>query len=810
MHRNSKRIPLRARRQNRRRRRLTSEQLELRMMLFSPWTNPLRPFDVNNDGSATPLDALLVINQLNVVGSTNLPDRTNPMDNFYDVSGDRSLSALDVLLVVNQINSGQNATIRKAGESERLPIGFLSMPLGKTDGVAGQIVTASARKIINRTEFNELGVFVVDDAQGRFRGLNPSDPGYADLVFSSAPRRVLFSHLDEQRQSVEVDLPADSFLRVYVLQSSSSINDASKHIRVRDRGNRSLRIGWEEQIIDPSAELPDRSFDDALIDLQLSLPLNKNSRPIFTSLPDLQSFELSTISFTMQAYDANRHSDPIRYSLDKSPPGASIDPITGRFQWQPLEHQGPGVFEIVVRATDSHDQFDTVAYTITIGEVNQPPIIEPIPDIQLQSDELWRFRVRASDGDMPADTLSYSIASDAIPGLQIDSSTGEITFQIPTVDWPTIFPITVAVTDNQLPAKTSTIQFQLTVQPKSAAPRIVPVGNQVLDEQSSWNATLSAENVVGDAEWTLLDAPDGFQLDPRTGKIAWSPSELQGPATYTIAIALKDDRNQPTTATFTVTVREVNQAPDIRAIDDITIAAGQSISFVATALDKDFPSNGLHWSLEGDVPAGASIDPASGRFLWTSSEKDAESQSSYSFRVRVTDDGLPSLSSFEAVTIFLQSSFIELLESNRFLTQHDYPLTILPGTKQLQLDFNRLNFDTSDSNHMRDAFEVALLDSQFRPLVHTVASTRDAFLNLSEGQVAAYGSHTSLIYDPASGRGTIQVDVSQLPAGTPVHLVARLINNDSDTQSRVRLGPTVQQARGHFPTRHRRCSKIRY
>jgi hypothetical protein len=71
----------------------------------SPWMNAVLPADVDESGSVTPRDALLVINLLNAYGSMNLlqTELTNlPM---IDVNGDQMLSPLDALLVINYLNS---------------------------------------------------------------------------------------------------------------------------------------------------------------------------------------------------------------------------------------------------------------------------------------------------------------------------------------------------------------------------------------------------------------------------------------------------------------------------------------------------------------------------------------------------------------------------------------------------------------------------------------------------------------------------------------------------------------------------------
>jgi hypothetical protein len=69
----------------------------------NPWYNPILPRDVNNDGAISPIDALLIINDLNRHGSRLLADRPGGSP-FLDVNGDRHVSAIDALLIINRLN----------------------------------------------------------------------------------------------------------------------------------------------------------------------------------------------------------------------------------------------------------------------------------------------------------------------------------------------------------------------------------------------------------------------------------------------------------------------------------------------------------------------------------------------------------------------------------------------------------------------------------------------------------------------------------------------------------------------------------
>ena len=69
-------------------------------------------------------------------------------------------------------------------------------------------------------------------------------------------------------------------------------------------------------------------------------------------------------------------------------------------------------------------------------------------------------------------------------------------------------------------------------------------------------------------------------------------------------------------------------------------------------------------------------------------------------------------------------------------------------------------FDTSDPSFVNDAFEAALVDGNGQSLVHTFATGRDAFFNITEGLAPALGSETTV-----SGQ-TVSVDLSGIPTPT--------------------------------------------
>jgi Ca2+-binding RTX toxin-like protein len=97
-----------------------------------------------------------------------------------------------------------------------------------------------------------------------------------------------------------------------------------------------------------------------------------------------------------------------------------------------------------------------------------------------------------------------------------------------------------------------------------------------------------------------------------------------------------------------------NSTPDLTNVpSSATLVPGATLAYQALAVDTDLVKgrpNALTFSLIG-APAGASIDPDTGAFTWTSS--DATPFGTYTIKVRVADDGSPSLSDTRTLAVTL-------------------------------------------------------------------------------------------------------------------------------------------------------------
>ena len=92
-----------------------------------------------------------------------------------------------------------------------------------------------------------------------------------------------------------------------------------------------------------------------------------------------------------------------------------------------------------------------------------------------------------------------------------------------------------------------------------------------------------------------------------------------------------------------------NSPPMLAALINRSVHQGYPVSFTASATDADLPGQTLTFSLDGVPPVGAAIGAASGVFNWTPATHQVPA--SYSFTVRVVDNGTPALSDTRTFTI---------------------------------------------------------------------------------------------------------------------------------------------------------------
>ena len=120
-----------------------------------------------------------------------------------------------------------------------------------------------------------------------------------------------------------------------------------------------------------------------------------------------------------------------------------------------------------------------------------------------------------------------------------------------------------------------------------------------------------------------------------------------------------------------------------------------------------------------------------------------------------------------------------LTEGDSFLVQMATSFVVPEDPATIRLTYEDLSFDTTNTNFVNDAFEVAMTDADGNPLVTPFAAGRDAFFNITESRDSISGPQAS------RDNGSLTLDISTLLPGEFAHLVIRLVNNDDDLTTSV-------------------------
>jgi len=173
-------------------------------------------------------------------------------------------------------------------------------------------------------------------------------------------------------------------------------------------------------------------------------------------------------------------------------------------------------------------------------------------------------------------------------------------------------------------------------------PHLDSPGQHEIDELKELEVRLAATDPDRPAnliEYTLgNDAPKGMVVDRRTGRLTWTPTEAQGPGEFRVTVRataydaeVVDPKRQQVESTLVVNVAEVDQPPRLRTIPSLSMRVGQRLRLRVRADDPDDPPGEVRFSLQGQVPSGAAIDPTTGIFSWAPRKPHARA---WRFRIR--------------------------------------------------------------------------------------------------------------------------------------------------------------------------------
>lgn len=281
--------------------------------------------------------------------------------------------------------------------------------------------------------------------------------------------------------------------------------------------------------------------------------LFRNHAPLVRrTFPDTTVYERQLLRLRVLATDAD--GDTLRYRLVQSPPGATIEPLTGYVTYHPT-YDDAGTYPLDVAVTDGREEVVMKQGRIRVAHVNRPPrISRTAPDLRTSEGQTLVIAVPAEDPDR--DSLTFSLVESSYR-FRLFSRTGAFEWT-PGFNAAGSYSCVVVVSDGAI-ADTSN-RFEILVEETNRPPVFSrTLRDTVVFEMEPLIVASPAADPDGDTvRYRLELAPEGVAVDA-DGALQWTPGYEQS-GSYVIVISAGDGR-QTTEAVMRVTVLDRNRSP---------------------------------------------------------------------------------------------------------------------------------------------------------------------------------------------------------------------------------------------------------
>jgi hypothetical protein len=410
--------------------------------------------------------------------------------------------------------------------------------------------------------------------------------------------------------------------------------------------------------------------------------VEENLPPVLQPLGNQMVSEDGLLSIQVVATDPD--GDPIALEATGVPRDASFQDNgdgTGDFVWMPGFDQA-GNYEVMFKATDAGNPpaSDSQTITITVGNTNRPPILDPIGDQAATVSETLTFMLTASDPD--GDALRFGTADMPLGAELIDLGNGAAEFHwMPQDGDAGSFPVTFTVTDDGSPMESDSEQIVIAVDATNRPPVLDPIGDHTINEGESLKLTITASDPDRDALSFKADGlPQGSSFvdgGNGTAELSWTPEAGQV-GNFAVTCTVSDAGTPPGEAseTFTITVGAVNRPPTLDPLG--VVNEGDTISIALTASDPD--GDDLSFAVDG-LPEGAQFTDhgnGSAEFRWLPGPNQ---YGDFELVFTVTDSGSPSESDSRALTLSIDAPpAAPVAADDRYETTYETPLSVpAPG-----------------------------------------------------------------------------------------------------------------------------------
>ncbi|MBI1348011.1 tandem-95 repeat protein [bacterium] len=233
-------------------------------------------------------------------------------------------------------------------------------------------------------------------------------------------------------------------------------------------------------------------------------------------------------------------------------------------------------FELTVTAMDNGNPALTGTATITIEllDGNETPLLAPLGEYFVRIGDSLAIPLIASDPDLPAQQLTFTISGPELAALPIDARpTIDLVTRIlswsPTAIVPNgLYELTVTVSDNGVPVRSASQPLVIRVDAPNRPPRFTstPIVDAFIGDAYSYVASATDPDVTDQGQLTYSVVSGPLQLAPGTSStFIWTPQLADLGQTRQVVLRVADGRGGSADQTFEIRVHEspTNRAPVI-------------------------------------------------------------------------------------------------------------------------------------------------------------------------------------------------------------------------------------------------------
>jgi len=303
-----------------------------------------------------------------------------------------------------------------------------------------------------------------------------------------------------------------------------------------------------------------------------------NHAPILNTISNKAISENQSLAFIVSATDPDN--DPLTYSVQSRPSGASFNAATGTFTWTPSYAQS-GTYALTFTVSDSK-LTDTETITITVSNINRAPVLTSIGNKFINENGALSFTISAADPDN--DPLFYSIQNRP-SGASFNAATGTFTWT-PSYAQSGTYNVTFIVSDTEY---TDTETITITVNNINRAPVLTSIGNKSITVNTALTFTISAQDPDNDPlTYSAANLPSGATFNAFTKTFSWTPSQI---GSYNVTFIVSDGAlTDMETITITVFIGAQNYTLAVNAANgtvtknpnQTNYASGTQVTLTAT------------------------------------------------------------------------------------------------------------------------------------------------------------------------------------------------------------------------------------